>query len=311
MFRRFFCAISCVTLVSACGSSHGQWIPPGLGIDQLMPLPQPFKAHVKTISPASGANAENDVTITSIAGLSPNDARQLAEAISRAAEPSDILVATRLTDRQTSLLEAAATLTPAKGGRHIAINFNLRHPDGTLAHRFTIEGDDPGAQGELDPETIVALSRSTADSLASAMGVTPVAEAPPMGKMPSIYLSGVAGAPGDGNRSLTTAMTTVLSGDGLPLIGDRKRADFILSGRVDISPNPDGSETIRIVWHILSPKGAELGKIEQSNAIAKGSLRGVWGDTAYDIANAAEEGLLEALQRLTSQPQTAAPAAKP
>ncbi len=274
-----------------------------------MPLPRPFQARTKTIGPASGANAASDVSITSIAGLPSEDARALAAAISRAADASDILVETHLTQRQTSLLEAAATVTPAKTGRHITLNFNLRHPDGTLARRFTIAGDDPATADALDPETIVTLARSAALSLAEAMGVTPVAQAAPTGRMPVLFLAGVAGAPGDGIRSLARAMATVLSSDGLPISADRKRADFILTGRVDLSANNDGSQTVKIAWHLVSPKGTDLGKVEQSNAIEKGTLDGAWGDTAYDIANAAEEGLLEALQKLTSSPP--APASIP
>lgn len=307
--RRSFCVLRAAAafallVLTACGSEPGQWIPPGLGLNRLMAVPRPFKQD-KTIGPASAANAGSDVTLTGISGLPDGDAARLTAAVSRAAEPSDILVESHLTDRRTSLLEGAAIFAPEGAGRRVTLNFNWRRPDGLLGRRFQVDALDPNRDSAIDDATIATLGRSTAMELAAAMGVAPVAPAAPIAALagaPTILIEPVKGAPGDGNRALSRAMSVELATDGVDLTTDKKRARFVLAGTVAVAPTPEGSEIVQITWRILSATGAELAKVEQSNAIEKGSLNRLWGDTAYDVANAAADGLLDALQKLTAPP---------
>jgi hypothetical protein len=212
-----------------------------------------------------------------------------------------------LTERRTSLLDGAAAMTQEGAGRQVAIAFTWRHPDGTLGRRFDVTAADPKTSGALDPETIAAIGRSVAVQLATSLGVTPVAPqapAPGSAEAPNVYIEAVKGAPGDGNRALTMAMSVELATDGIGVTSDRTRARFVLAGVVNVAANPAGTETVKIIWRILSPTGAELAKVEQASAIEKGSLNRSWGDTAYDVANAAADGLLEAYERLTAATKT-------
>lgn len=301
-------ALVLAVCVASCGS--GQWIPPGLGLNRLMAVPQPFKERDKHIGLASAADASRDVAVTAIAGLEPADTRALISAIARAADASDILVESRLGDRRTSLLEGAATLVPQGGGRAVSITFNWRRPDGTLGRSFQVGALDSRSTGQLGAETIAALGRSAALELAVSMNVTPVAAATARPRMaPVVFIALVKGANAKVNKALTTAISVELSTDGVDLTADRKRASLVLAGLLDQAPADQDQEIVKVTWRLLSPAGAELARVEQANTTPRGAL-GRDGDMPYDIASAAAEGLLEAMERISSgraDPSTGGP----
>jgi hypothetical protein len=268
-----------------------------------MSVPQPFKAEVKTIALASGANAANDVSLTEIAGLPRDDREALGAALTRACDRYDILLQPHLSERRTSLLEGSATLAPAPGGREITIAFSLRRPDGTLDRRFEVRRADPKTTGALDPETTVALARDIAAALAAARGLSPAQAGNAARERPRVFLERVAGAPGDGNKALAAAMSAVLQSDGVEITANRSRATHVLAGAVALSETAEpATQTVSIAWRVLDPAGVKLAEISQSNSIPKGALDRAWGDTAYDVAQAASEGLVAAFEQMATAP---------
>jgi hypothetical protein len=292
--------------LAGCGSTPGTWIPPGLGLNRLMAVPQPFRSAGNVLPPAPGSRVENDVSLTGLVGLPPGDDRQLAAAIARACDPFDILFQTRLTERRTSLLEGAASVTPSAAGRDVVLDFNWRHPDGTLGGHFEARRADPKSDGALDPETITALAGTAASQLALAMGVkapgVPATHGAAAAEAPRLFIGLVSGAPGDGNVALAAAISAVLAGEGLALTPERKRATHSLTATVTTIKDHPGAQTVTIVWRVLDPAGKVLGEVAQTNAVPAGSLDTAWGDTAYDAASAAAEGLIAALERLQRPP---------
>jgi hypothetical protein len=292
--------------LAGCGSSPGTWIPPGLGLNRLMAVPRPFKAAGNVLPPASGLRAASDISLTGLSGLPPGDDRQLAAAIARACDPFDILVQAHPTERKTSLLEGAASVTPSAAGRDVVIDFNWRHPDGTLGGLFEVRRTDPKSDGALDPETITALGGAAASQLALAMGVKAPGVAATHGAIaleaPRLFIGRVSGAPGDGNRALAAAISAVLTGNGFTITPEVKRATHSVGATVTVAEADPGAQTVSIVWRILDPAGKLLGEVTQTNAVSAGSLDKGWGDTAYDVASAAAEGLMAALERLQAPP---------
>jgi hypothetical protein len=271
-----------------------------------MAVPQPFKSAGNILPPASSLRAENDISLTGLVGLPPGDEHQLAAAIARACDPFDILFQTRPTGRKTSLLEGAAAVTPSAAGRHVALVFNWRHPDDTPGGHFEVRQADPRRSGALDPETIAALAGRVAAQLASAMGAKAPGGVATSGATaaaaPRLFIGRVSGAPGDGNFALAAAISAVLTGEGLALAQERKRATHSLSATVTLARDHPGEQTVSIIWRILDPSGKVLGEVAQSNTIPAGSLDRGWGDTAYDVASAAAEGLIAALEQLRTPP---------
>lgn len=291
-------ALAAAALLAACGN-FVSWIPPGLGLNRLMAVPQPFKATVKTMDLASSADPANDISLTDIAGLPREDREALGAALTRALDRYDILLQPHLTERRTSLLEGSAGLEPVPGGRQVSLAFNLRRPDGTLDAQFAVRAMDPGSSGGLSADSVGAIAADAARQIAAAKGRPSASAGNVPRQRPRVFLAGVTGAPGDGNKALATAMSAVLAGDGIDVTADRARATHTLAGKVTMAETTDpGTETIAIAWQVLDPAGRVLAEIAQSNGIPKGSLAHAWGETAYDVAQAASEGLIAALEQM-------------
>jgi hypothetical protein len=97
----------------------------------------------------------------------------------------------------------------------------------------------------------------------------------------------VAGAPGDGEQALSTALAKRLSGIGI------KQADafganvYSVEGLVKVTPIKGGRESIRIDWTVFGPDGSTIGGVLQTRSVRKGSLNKRWGSAADAAARAA------------------------
>jgi hypothetical protein len=97
----------------------------------------------------------------------------------------------------------------------------------------------------------------------------------------------VAGAPGDGEQALSTALAKRLSGIGI------KQADafganvYSVEGLVRVTPIKGGRESIRIDWTVFGPDGSTIGGVSQTRSVRKGSLSMRWGSAADAAARAA------------------------
>jgi hypothetical protein len=122
------------------------------------------------------------------------------------------------------------------------------------------------------------------------MGVSQGANAEPA----QVYID-IAGAPGDGERSIATALSERLLAKGLTLSGTPAANVYEIQGIVRIEPAKGGKENVRIDWTIFAPDGSQLGIVSQSNTVRKGSLDRAWGAAAEAVAEAAAEDILKLL----------------
>lgn len=105
----------------------------------------------------------------------------------------------------------------------------------------------------------------------------------------------VIGAPGDGSVSLTRAIRSELTRNGVALGSTPTPASYRVEGRVNLRQAAAGKQEISIDWDVKDPKGKKLGTVSQKNAIPAGSLDGAWGRTADAAAAAAAQGILKLL----------------
>lgn len=105
----------------------------------------------------------------------------------------------------------------------------------------------------------------------------------------------VTGAPGDGSQSLTRAIRTELSRNGVNLASASGQATYRVEGRVGLTQASSGQQEILIDWDVKDPSGKKLGTVSQKNNIPAGSLDGAWGKTADAAAAAAAQGILKLL----------------
>jgi hypothetical protein len=147
-----------------------------------------------------------------------------------------------------------------------------------------------------------ASSASAASTPAAAPAAAPAATAAqarpvPPPKPSGVVVAPVQGAPGDGSRSLTTALKKKLYADGIKLANGSSRNVYTVKGIVKLTDAGGGREKIRIDWRVLDPSGKRLGTVSQQNTIPKGSLNGPWGAIANAAADAAADGIIKLLPK--------------
>jgi hypothetical protein len=112
-----------------------------------------------------------------------------------------------------------------------------------------------------------------------------------------VVVAPVAGAPGDGQRSLTTALKKRLYAGGIKLANGTTDNVYMVKGSVVLSEASGGKQSIRIDWLVLDPSGRKLGTVSQQNTIPRGSLNGPWGAVADAAAGAAAAGIIKLLPK--------------
>ncbi|MGQ0672919.1 MAG: hypothetical protein ACT4N2_08595 [Hyphomicrobium sp.] len=115
----------------------------------------------------------------------------------------------------------------------------------------------------------------------------------------AVMVPSVAGAPGDGSVSLTSAIQRELSKGGVALTDKPAGPTYKVEGKVVVGQGKDGKQPISIDWDVKDPKGKKLGTVSQKNEIPQGSVDGAWGKTADAAAAAAAQGIIKLLPTQT------------
>lgn len=112
---------------------------------------------------------------------------------------------------------------------------------------------------------------------------------------PRLEFSGLTGAPGDGDVSLTKEMRQDLGNLGVILVSQQDQADYLMKAHAALTTVDADTQHIEIVWTIDTPDGKEVGKVTQPHDFPKGSLDTYWGDVAVVAASAAAGGVKEVI----------------
>lgn len=223
----------------------------------------------------------------------------LAAAMATALQQADVPASAQSSNRESYRLQPVVTATSTADGRAtIHVMWELHNAAGA-AVGSTSSGTiaDAAAWQRGDDKLAAALATPAAPAIAKLIAGD---VSPPQGGLnPVVALRPVAGAPGDGDRTLTDAMGSALTRANLTLAtGPSDKKDFIVAGTVEVLPANGAKQQVKVTWVLMRPDGSEIGRVKQENAVPAGSLDGAWGDVAYAVAGAAAPGIRRLIEEV-------------
>jgi hypothetical protein len=138
---------------------------------------------------------------------------------------------------------------------------------------------------EIGQETAISVAQKLA-------GTVDTSEQPVMQKT-GLWVHPITGTPGDGNSSLTRAISHALGNTGMMITKKRTDAEFGLKVQIRIDPPKSGKQQVEIVWVVSGNKDQEVGRATQKNTVPVGTFEGRWGQMATMIAAAAANSVID------------------
>ena len=304
--RIAFVALATFALASLAGCGGGPGAPSSGGI----------------LSGATGwFGGSTKIAVAPIIGTTPEVAQEMTAALVAAGKDRNL---TLLTDggKANYTLRGYLIASSEKRGSKVSYIWDVNDAQGSRVARIsgdevitTRSGSDPWSgvdsaairsiAGKTTSQLAASLSRgggsssapvAVADRTPATTASTPVASvASP--RAAGVVVAPVAGAPGDGQRSLTTALKKRLYAGGVKLANGTAANVYMVKGSVKLVDASGGKQSIRIDWLVLDPSGKKLGTVSQQNTIPKGSLNGPWGAIADAAAGAAADGIIKLLPK--------------
>jgi len=275
-------------------------LPLALLLAACQPLPHPFADDVpKPGSPMLSLRDTATVAIAPIQGGPRATAEKLAPAMAEALQKRDIAASNRTTSIASYQLDGRVQAMPPSGDKAaIVVLWDLRNPAGKSlgerAERIEAAADD-WRQGKDD--AVAHLAAASADQIAAMLQEKAPVEAAEHGET-RLSIGGVEGAPGDGGTALASAITTLLKKQDLAIVSDPgAKADVQLDAVVTVDKPKGGQQHVKIVWRVRRRDGSEIGTVGQENDVPAGLLDGPWGDVAYTVAVAAQDGIMQLISR--------------
>ena len=275
-------------------------MPLALLLAACQPLPHPFADDVpKPGSPMLSLRDTATVAIAPIQGGPRATAEKLAPAMAEALQKRDIAASNRTTSIASYQLDGRVQAMPPSGDKAaIVVLWDLRNPAGKSlgerAERIEAAADD-WRQGKDD--AVAHLAAASADQIAAMLQDKAPVEAAEHGET-RLSIGGVEGAPGDGGTALASAITTLLKKQDLAIVSDPgAKADVQLDAVVTVDKPKGGQQHVKIVWRVRRRDGSEIGTVGQENDVPAGLLDGPWGDVAYTVAVAAQDGIMQLISR--------------
>lgn len=184
-------------------------------------------------------------------------------------------------------------------GPDVVPSYTVRNPAGEA--QGTSQGTPIPAQewASGNPATLKTAATQAAPSIADLLTRIEAArlQSDPnslMNRPARVYLTGVSGAPGDGNRSLQAQIRTKLAEKGVVVQDTAASADFSLRGEVQTAPGANGTTRVEVQW-IVDDANGERGRILQMNEVPGSTIASYWGDVAAAVASEAAGGVKEVL----------------
>jgi hypothetical protein len=264
------------------------------------PLPHPFAHDVPP--PGSPILTLPDMASVSIAPLQGGPratALKLGSAMAKALQEREIAASTRTAGLDSyALLGRIQAMPPEHGEAALVVVWELRDPSGKRlgAHAARVVAKKGDWEAGSD-DAVARLAAAGADRLAGLMQDNAPAEAA-VGARTRLLFGGVAGAPGDGAKALEQAIALLLKRRDIAIVTDPQAgADLVLAADVALDRPKAGQQHVRIVWHVRRKNGGEIGTVAQENDVPTGLLNGAWGDVAYSVAVAAQDGIMALVAR--------------
>lgn len=277
--RRLLIAGLFLSLLAACG-----------------PIPKPFQAApgAKEANPLLAIPDGAGVTVAPVQGADAALTGPLTEAMVAELQKVGIPASSGAALTNGILMEGIAAWRDGRAD----IQWVLTDPDGKeVAAVSANAASTRQAFQDGDPALVKILAERGATLVGTALGTEYAVSVIQEGAR-RVAVVGVEGAPGDGNRALSRAMSAVLKDAGVPLADAPEDAALLLAGAVTLEALDDGQERVQILWWLMDGDGTVLGKLDQENIVPEGSLNQRWGGAAYDAALANVAAVQEILDRI-------------
>jgi hypothetical protein len=265
------------------------------------------------------------IAVAPIIGTTPQVAQALTQALVTAGKDRGLTLLPEGGKANYTLRGYLVATSEGKGSK-ITYIWDVNDAGGQRVARVTGEEIVAGRSGadpwsSVDSAAIRSIAGKTASQLAvsmprggggSASSVATASDAAPAAtastastpspkvaspKAAGVIVAPVSGAPGDGQRSLTTALKKRLYAGGVKLANGPAVNVYMVKGSVSLADASGGKQSIRIDWQVLDPSGKKLGTVSQQNMIPRGSLNGPWGAIADAAAGAAAAGIIKLLPK--------------
>jgi hypothetical protein len=270
------------------------------------PLPHPFAEDVpRRGAPILTLRDSASVTIAPVEGKPRATAEKLGPAMATALQEREIAASSKTASIGSyELIGRIQGMAPANGKTALVALWELRDASGQrLGERAERIEASAGDWEDGNDDAIARLAQASAAQLAAIIQDDAPTEAETAGRI-RLFIGPAAGAPGDGDQALSRAITELLKKQDLAIVTDpHAEADLLLDAEVAVAKPKGGKQNVKIVWHLRSKKGAEIGTVGQENDVPTGLLDGSWGDVAYMVAVSAQSGIIELLAR--GMPQSA------
>lgn len=276
-----------------------------LGVSACQPLPQPFQDWDKGANPLLQLQGAAGVFVLPVSGAPGVVTTRLAEAMAEALDRAEVPAGTKSVNAESHQLHGrVVTLVEDANQVTIEIEWRMVAPNGRDAGSDTRQetvAREPWYRGNP------ALMRRLAQSPARAIAALVQGDAPPpvpaavAARGRRVTVAPVDGAPGDGRTALQRALAEILRLSGIIVVPDFDAESLIVLGSVAAGRPERGRQRIEVSWALLYPDGTEAGRVDQDSLVVAGSLDGAWGETAFDVAFGAAEGLKELLRGLPRQ----------
>jgi len=267
------------------------------------PLPHPF-ADDRPPESFMTVRDSTGVSIGPISGVPIAAASKLGGAVAKALQTRDIPASNRTASLSSYQLIGWVDASPSRRGQMtVSVRWRLSDASGRLiGERIAKLRGASSAWLRGDDNAVSGLAVASADALAPMLADEAPTEVPSVAAAivgPRLAIASVQGAPGDGDKSLLTALTAVLKQLKLNVVANTRgrAADLILIGQVTATPVRADKQHVKIVWHLRRADGSEIGTVGQENDVPTGSLDKAWGDIAYSVATAAGSGVRELIVR--------------
>jgi hypothetical protein len=265
------------------------------------PLPHPFADDApKPGAPILALRDSTSIWVAPVAGAPRATAAKLAAAVAQALQQRQVVASARTAAITSDVLRGRIQEMPAASGEAVIVaRWRLNDARGRLLGERALHLGGMAAEWERGGDGAVArLAAASADQLAPLVDGGPPPAAAKIRRI-RLLIGPVTGAPGDGDRALARAIALVLKRPDLIILTGEKGAkpDLVLDAAVTVGRPQAGKEHVGIVWRLARAGGGEIGTVAQQNDVPAGLLDGPWGNVAWSVAVAAQEGIAQLLAR--------------
>lgn len=265
-------------------------------------LPEPFYGN-------PGTEGAKLVTPTAPVLMIPAPGQALLDDKSAALFSQDL--AAKLADLDVPSIAGHATklnwrlITTAKiNGTNVTPNYVVQGPDGKTY------GTDQGAPiaasawASGDPAVLEAAAGMDSGTIAKTLADinAKVQQSNPeslRNRVAKLYVSGVSGAPGDGNNALALDIARDLTGNAITVTQDANKADFTVTGIVKTKPETANQILVEIDWIVADATKKQIGQVTQLHDLIPSDISPYWGDVAAAAAQEAATGVAEVVTNHT------------